>query len=110
MLKLKSEAHISMSRSQRLRANIDFLELAMEANLPHLERIKNVAVKSCFDQNNEIVPGSNDDTALTTLSPSNNNDLHNHRNGDVVIPLNQADLLLSLSSKKSINDHFHQRS
>ena len=82
----------------------------MEANLPHLEKIKNVAVKSFFDQSNDFFPGSNDDTALTTPLPSNNNDLHNHHNGDGVIPLNQADLLSSSSSEELLDDHFHQRS
>ena len=82
----------------------------MEANLPHLEKIKNVAVKSFFDQNNEIVPGSNHDTALNTPSTSNNNDLHNYHNGDGVIPLNQADILSSLSFEESLDDHYYQRS
>ena len=118
MLKLQSEAQVSISQSQKLRANMDFLELAMKAKLPHLEKIKNVAVKSFFDQNNEKVPDSNEEeevVSVATPSPINNNSLQSHTNTQGVVPLNQAEIL-SLSSSSSDDDddstdeHFASRS
>ena len=47
---------------------MDFLKLALEANLPHLDKIKNLAVKSFFDQNNETVPDSNKDSNYASLA------------------------------------------
>ena len=113
MLKLQSEAQVSISQSQKLRANMDFLKMAMEAKLPHLDKIKNVAVKSFFDQNDESVPGSKEDNeevvVVATLSPTNNR-AASITNTQGIVPLNQSELVLSSDSDEDQDDHFGTRS
>lgn len=94
MLKLQSEAQMTISQSQKLRANMEFLKLAVDCNLPHLDKIKNVAVKSFFDQIDKTVPGFNkgEVVVIATPSPTNNHGTHNIANGQGLIPLNQAEL------------------
>ena len=66
---------MTISQSQKLRANMDFLKLAVDCNLPHLDKIKNVAVKSFFNQNDETIPGSSKEEVVVIVipSPTNNN-------------------------------------
>ena len=73
MLKMQSEAHLAVGKSQILKTNMEFMRLAMEFDLPNLEEIKNATVQSFFAQNNIAAPTTNiynDSCVLTTPSPT----------------------------------------
>lgn len=124
MLKMQSEAHLAVGKSQILKTNMEFMRLAMEFDLPNLEEIKNATVQSFFAQNNIAAPTTNicnDSCVLTTPSPtrraSNINQVvieknnsppdttncNRITNSDGEIPMNQPEFGES-SSDNSIHD------
>ena len=110
-LKQQSAASLSMSQSQKLRANMDFMKFALEHNLPHLDKMKDVAVKSLFAHNNETMPGANqdEDEVVVVATPSPNRTA-NITNSQGQIPLNQSELVLSSDSDSSLDHNFGTRS
>lgn len=85
----------------------------MDANLLHLEKVKNVAVKLFFDQYDETVLVSNEEEVIfmTTPSPTNNYGTNIIINTQGLIPLNTSKVVLSSDDDDDeIDEKFGTRS